>query len=155
MSSCNMVTLTKIKTGLEEDTITLEKLNTAIFENHEFIKFEETLDDKLKDHLLIIIMPLIDDICMLHNTKFDDLSVNMVYDSNIRMFNISVNFLISKQEDLFSPDIYNVAIEYTNKYEEKLMNSEVSDNLSISFDAVLKTEYERVISTYSKGYKED
>jgi len=151
MADCNIVSLTKVKTDIiETKDVEFEKVLDAILSNNKFIEFEnDALTDSNKDKIYDLINDLVNDVIELHNTSVDDLSIDINYNNKTYVFDIVVNF-IQPRLDL-NNKLFDLAIEYADIYEEKIIEYYIADIIMIDFNAISKNENMRVITKYSDG----
>jgi hypothetical protein len=151
MADCNIVSLTKVKTDIiETKDVEFEKVLDAILSNSKFIAFEnDALTDSNKDRVYDLINDLVYDVIELHNTEVDDLAIDINYNPSTYVFDIVVNF-IQPRLDL-NNKLFDLAIEYSDNYEEKIIDYDIAVIILIDFNAVSKNENMHVITKYSDG----
>jgi hypothetical protein len=151
MADCNIVSLTKVNTDIIETyDVEFEKVLDAILSNSKFIAFEnDVLNDTNKDSIYDLINDLVSDVIDLHNSDVNDLSIDINYNSKSYVFDIVVNF-IQPRLDL-NNKLFDLAIKYSDNYEEKIIDNNIADIIMIDFNAVSKNENMHIITKYSDG----
>lgn len=148
MKSCNVVSLTKVK-SIDSQNVEYDKVLDAILSNYQFISFDAGLDDIEKSKIYEVITNFTHDIVELHNNLVPDLTIDMSYNVHNSEFEIMVNFLQTGQS--LDSKLFDLAIEYADKYEDIIIGSELVGLIFFDFNTMTKNENLHIITKYSDG----
>lgn len=146
--NCNVISLTKIS-SLDSQNVEFDKVLDAILSNHQFIIFESTLDEAEKNSTYDTLNLFVKDIVNIHNTIVNDLTMNMQFNQRTGEFEVSVVFLQTGPS--LDSGLFDYAIEYSDKYEDIIINNNLVGVIFFDFNSMTKNENLHIITKYSDG----